>query len=113
MKVNVDKDLLVGKYDERGLDTCSCGCGLKIITKKMFVDFLEQNYPDIDAEANIISVVEHGKSVMILVNLFQKLPEKKIESDTDDVTVVIGSKRISRDEFIQQYCPILQEEESK
>ncbi len=77
MKINVDENTLVGHYDERGLDACVCGCNLKIISKKMFVDFLQKNYPDIDAEATITSMQDHTTNRMIVnIELIQQLSEK-------------------------------------
>jgi len=79
LTIFVDEDRLVGNYDERGLDACKCGCGQKFISKKMFKDFLEKNYSDIEADVSITSMdttEDDQKVVKVLVCLIQKVPKE-------------------------------------
>ena len=63
-----------GDYDERNLGICQCGCGRKFPTKKMFYDFLKDNYNDIDADVNIL-LVDRGRRQKIIVELEWEYPQ--------------------------------------
>ena len=64
-------------YYADGTQKCSCGCDKKIISKKMFYDFLS-NFPEISGEATIYSVDNWSTGkIKIIVEVIQDLGDKK------------------------------------
>lgn len=53
MKLNYDKTMIEGEYDERNLTLCKCGKH-RYPSKKMFIEFLNQ-YKDIKGDVDLWS----------------------------------------------------------